>query len=161
MSALSFQPSTVTKSLRSGLTERANDVITSRYGLGSSDESETLESIGERYEITRERVRQIEADALRQMRESDTFENQQEAFSELEDLFHDLGILLREDTFLQNVSNRTSPKTTYSCFWILTVGSVVSGPMIIFITAGMWISEWLQRSTKHSRTYTIPCLLTS
>lgn len=108
MSALSFQPSTVTKSLRSGLTERANDVITSRYGLGSKDSSETLESIGDRYDITRERVRQIEADALRQMRKSDTFEGQQEAFTELEDLFHDLGVLLREDTFLENVSNRTS-----------------------------------------------------
>jgi DNA-directed RNA polymerase delta subunit len=108
MSALSFQPSTVTKSLRSGLTERANDVITSRYGLGSSDEPETLESIGDRYDITRERVRQIESDALRQMRDSDTFDNQQEAFSELEELFHDLGVILREDTFLDNVSNRTS-----------------------------------------------------
>jgi len=108
MSVLSFQPSKLTKSLRSGLTDRANDVITSRYGLGGQKESETLESIGERYEITRERVRQIESDALSQMRDSDTFKQHDTAFDELEELFHELGVILREDTYLQNVSGRRS-----------------------------------------------------
>jgi len=108
MSVLSFQPSQLTKSLRSGLTDRANDVITSRYGLGGQKESETLESIGDRYEITRERVRQIESDALSQMRESSTFKQHDTAFDELEELFHELGVILREDTYLKNVSGRRS-----------------------------------------------------
>lgn len=108
MSKLSFQPSKLTKSLRSGLTDRAQDVITSRYGLGGDTQSETLESIGGRYDITRERVRQIEADALRQMRESNTFEKQQDAIAEIENLLHELGVILRENTFLSHVSSRNS-----------------------------------------------------
>lgn len=108
MSVLSFQPSKLTKSLRSSLTDRAEDVITSRYGLGGQTEAETLESIGERYDITRERVRQIEADALKQMRDSDTFNSQQEALAELEELLHELGVILRENTFLNEVSGRKS-----------------------------------------------------
>src|SRR3989344_9288081 len=50
-----------------GLPERSRDVIISRFGIGRKH-SETLESIGKRYSITRERVRQIEADALKTIR---------------------------------------------------------------------------------------------
>ncbi len=50
--------------LLADLPERSQDVIVSRFGIGRED-YETLEAIGERYGITRERVRQIEADALK------------------------------------------------------------------------------------------------
>ena len=39
----------------------------SRFGIGK-DDYETLEAIGQRYGITRERVRQIEADALKHVK---------------------------------------------------------------------------------------------
>lgn len=108
MSVLSFQPSKVTRSLRSGLSDRAQDVITSRYGLGGKDEPETLESIGNRYDITRERVRQIESDALNQIRESDAFKGETDTFSELEDVFHSLGVIVPESHFMEHISNRKS-----------------------------------------------------
>ena len=46
------------------LSDRSRDIVLSRFGIGK-DDYETLEAIGQRYGITRERVRQIEADALR------------------------------------------------------------------------------------------------
>lgn len=46
------------------LSDRSKDIILSRFGVGK-DDYETLEAIGQRYGITRERVRQIEADALK------------------------------------------------------------------------------------------------
>ncbi len=46
------------------LSDRSKDIVLSRFGIGK-DDYETLEAIGQRYGITRERVRQIEADALR------------------------------------------------------------------------------------------------
>ena len=49
------------------LSDRSRDVILSRFGIGQ-DDYETLEAIGQRYGITRERVRQIEADALRHIK---------------------------------------------------------------------------------------------
>ena len=50
------------------LTPREAAVIKMRYGLEDCEEH-TLAAIGEALSLTRERVRQIEADALRKMRE--------------------------------------------------------------------------------------------
>ena len=48
------------------LSERERHVVTLRYGLGD-EEPKTLEEIGRRLSLTRERVRQIELDALRRL----------------------------------------------------------------------------------------------
>ncbi len=48
------------------LDARSRDIISRRFGL-SADEPETLESIGRQYGITRERVRQIEANAKKSL----------------------------------------------------------------------------------------------
>ncbi len=50
----------------SSLPEREREVVTLRYGLGG-DEPRTLEEIGRRLGLTRERVRQIELDSLRRL----------------------------------------------------------------------------------------------
>jgi len=51
------------------LSDRSKDIVLSRFGVGK-DDYETLEAIGQRYGITRERVRQIEADALKHIHSS-------------------------------------------------------------------------------------------
>ena len=51
------------------LTDREREVMRLRYGLGT-DREHTLEEVGRRLFITRERVRQIEAKALAKMRGS-------------------------------------------------------------------------------------------
>ncbi len=48
------------------LDARSRDIIVRRFGLGK-EEKETLESIGKEYGITRERVRQIEANAKKEL----------------------------------------------------------------------------------------------
>jgi RNA polymerase primary sigma factor len=50
-----------------GLTPREEEVIRMRFGLGSQQES-TLEEVGRRFSVTRERIRQIERNALRKLR---------------------------------------------------------------------------------------------
>ena len=50
------------------LTDRERQVITMRYGLGGTEPC-TLDEVGRHFEITRERVRQIEAKALLKMRQ--------------------------------------------------------------------------------------------
>ena len=64
MPTLSFKPKQVTKRLLGNLHDRAHDVIIKRYGLGEDAQSKTLEAIGKKYGITRERVRQIKNAAL-------------------------------------------------------------------------------------------------
>ena len=49
------------------LSEREQKVLALRFGLGDGN-SRTLEEVGRQFEVTRERIRQIEAKALRKMR---------------------------------------------------------------------------------------------
>ncbi len=49
------------------LPKRERAILTHRFGLGN-DRSETLEQVGQRFGVTRERVRQIQEVALRKMR---------------------------------------------------------------------------------------------
>lgn len=49
------------------LTEKEKEIIILRYGLDNG-RSQTLEEVGQKYGVTRERIRQIEAKALRKLR---------------------------------------------------------------------------------------------
>ena len=49
------------------LSPKERGVLEARYGLGG-EEPQTLEQTGERFKLTRERIRQIEAHALRKLR---------------------------------------------------------------------------------------------
>jgi RNA polymerase primary sigma factor len=64
------------------LTERERKVLELRFGLGDGY-SRTLEEVGKQFRVTRERIRQIEAKALRKMRHP-TRIHQLEGFLELE-----------------------------------------------------------------------------
>ena len=66
------------------LTERERKVLELRFGLGDGY-SRTLEEVGKQFRVTRERIRQIEAKALRKMRHP-TRMRQLHGFLELEEL---------------------------------------------------------------------------
>ena len=57
----------LSESLKS-LTEREEKVLRLRFGLVSDGKSRTLEEVGKKFLVTRERIRQIEAKALRKLR---------------------------------------------------------------------------------------------
>ena len=56
--------------LLSVLTERERGIIECYYGLNIDSERMTLEAIGEKYDLTKERIRQIKEKALRKLRHS-------------------------------------------------------------------------------------------
>ncbi len=104
MVTLNFKPKQVVKKLLSALPERAREVLVSRYGLGSSANTKTLEAIGNTYGITRERVRQIENYALTSIRKSDAFKEEREAYDELRNVLTKLGGIIAEDSLFEELA---------------------------------------------------------
>lgn len=88
---ISFKPKQVTKKLLATLPDRARDVLIKRYGLDTDGETHTLESIGQTYGITRERVRQIENYGLATIQKSDEYESFRTIFDELNEHIVALG----------------------------------------------------------------------
>ena len=56
-----------------GVDKRAQDILTQRYGLDGGDDK-TLAEVGISYDISRERVRQIERQALRTLKKNPTLQ---------------------------------------------------------------------------------------
>lgn len=100
---ITFQPKKTTKRLLNPLNARAREVITGRFGLGETGERKTLESIGKKYGITRERVRQIENFALKVIKKSEEFIEEQPVFEEIKKLMKDFGGVVHEEEFLTDL----------------------------------------------------------
>lgn len=120
MAILSFNPQILTKNLLDTLPKRSKDILSRRYGLEKSKKKQTLESIGKLYGITRERVRQIEDYSLANIRKSDEFKKAQENFSELKEALLNMGGVVSEDVFLQEIDS-DSKNQNYIHF-LLTLG---------------------------------------
>lgn len=117
----SFDSAALVRQLLSEVPERAREVLTYRFGLGSSSERQTLEAIGERWNITRERIRQIEAAGLEAIRASKTFEDTQASFNELSDYMHTLGAVIEEDELLKGFAGDEKVRNRFR--FLLVVGS--------------------------------------
>jgi RNA polymerase primary sigma factor len=59
--------SEITGEILGSLTERESKVLRMRFGIGMNTDH-TLEEVGKQFDVTRERIRQIEAKALRKLR---------------------------------------------------------------------------------------------
>lgn len=119
---LSFKPKIVVKRLLDVLPERGRQVLVSRYGLGTTPVKMTLESIGEKYTITRERVRQIENASIANIRKSSVFKNETEVFNELKSLFILLGGIVSEEDFLNHITTKDKALQNQIHF-LLTLGN--------------------------------------
>ncbi|HRH24116.1 MAG TPA: sigma factor-like helix-turn-helix DNA-binding protein [Candidatus Paceibacterota bacterium] len=117
----SFDSTTLVKKLLGEVSERAREVLTLRFGLGTKSERETLEAIGERWGITRERVRQIEAAAIEAVRASKGFKDAKPAFDELCAYVESQGAILPEDHLLSGLASDEKAKNRFR--FLLVVGS--------------------------------------
>jgi len=118
---VTFDSAALVKRLLSDVPERARDVLVRRFGLGTSPERETLEAIGDRSNITRERVRQIEAAGLESVRAGKAFKEAGPAFEELRKYVESLGSIVPEDELLAGLAK--DEKTRNRFRFLLVVGS--------------------------------------
>jgi 3-deoxy-D-manno-octulosonate 8-phosphate phosphatase KdsC-like HAD superfamily phosphatase len=119
-SPISFKPKQITKKLLSVLSTRAQDVIVNRLGLGDDVKRMTLESIGKKYKITRERVRQIENYSVATIRKSKEYAATKPFFDELRKIMVDQGTIVSEEHFLSHLSKDKS--TQNHLHFLLVVG---------------------------------------
>ena len=61
------EPAAATHDVLAGLTAREAKVLRMRFGIDMNTDH-TLEEVGKQFDVTRERIRQIEAKALRKLR---------------------------------------------------------------------------------------------
>jgi hypothetical protein len=115
-----FKPKVIVKRLLSTLPERSRVVLESRFGLGASPERVTLEAIGKRFGITRERVRQIENHALAQLKKSPAFGEAEGAFEELERIVDSLGGIVCEEDLLNFMTPEKSMQN--HIYFLLVLG---------------------------------------
>jgi len=101
---ITFKPKQVTKRILSNLAPRAYEVVVNRFGITTDGERKTLEAIGQKYGITRERVRQIENGALVLIRKSEAFKSEKAVFEEIKKLIHSMGAIVSEHEFLNHIS---------------------------------------------------------
>jgi hypothetical protein len=90
------------------LPERTQEILRRRYGLGDGD-AETLEKIGQDFGVTRERIRQIEAAGLRELR-SAAHEVVESIFAELERHLDAHGSVRAEHYLHEDFSDNASPE---------------------------------------------------
>ena len=121
MIKLSFKPKQVTKKLVDTLPERSRDVILKRYGLGIDTAKMTLEAIGSKYGITRERVRQIEENSLSMIRKSNQFTEFKNLFEELNNVILELGGFISENELLDILAKDES--TQNQIHFLLVLGN--------------------------------------
>ncbi len=119
-SHITFKPKTVVKKLLSSLPDRAREVLIFRYGLGKDVKRMTLDAIGKKYGITRERVRQIENYGIGNIRKSDEYKQEKAVFAEMETLLHSLGGIVVEDDFLGHISKDASLQN--HMYFLLVIG---------------------------------------
>jgi hypothetical protein len=117
---ITFKPKTVVKKLLSSLPDRAREVLVYRYGLGKDTKRMTLDAIGKKYSITRERVRQIENYGISNVRKSEEYKDEKPVFVEVEALLHSLGGIVVEDDFLGHISKDISLQN--HIYFLLVVG---------------------------------------
>lgn len=118
---VSFDSAVLVKKLLSEVPERAREVLVFRFGLGAASSRDTLEAIGERWSITRERVRQIEAAGIESIRNSKAFKDSQDAFAELYSYIDSLGGIVPEDALLEGLAVDEKAKNRFR--FLLVVGS--------------------------------------
>jgi len=119
---LSFNSKKTTKKLLDELNDRMKVVISERFGL-ETGVRRTLDSIGQRYGITRERVRQIESAALAIVKKSDSYVEMHVIFDEIRQVIDELGGIADEDN-LFDITYPNDPVMQNHLYFYLTLGDM-------------------------------------
>ena len=121
MITLTFNPKQINKNFLLELPDRSQNILIHRYGLGKDAKKETLDAIGKKYGVTRERVRQIENYSLKNIKKSDSFKSAETevVFKELIEVIKSLGEVVVENDLLNHLSKDKQIQNNFLLMLIL------------------------------------------
>jgi len=103
------------------LADRERNVLSGRYGLDDG-KSLTLEQIGQKLNLTRERIRQIEKDALKKLRRLNVPENLRKGVDLIFQIIEDRGNIAQENQILASIlATNNSAVAQQSVLFILNL----------------------------------------
>lgn len=112
----------VLDALNSISTQRTQEIISLRYGLRDG-QKRTLEEIGRKYGITRERVRQIEQAAFFDFKKSSSINILKPLFKTIDSFLNKEGKVVREERLLSSITGiEQSHPAKGAVFFALTLG---------------------------------------
>jgi hypothetical protein len=128
----------ISQNILKELPERTREVISRRFALNKNKKSETLESIGKSFKITRERVRQIENDGIKKAKKIAEEKNDfKEVISFYQKEIQKCGGVVKEDKvaiedknhtiFLISLTNkiiREKENDSFYSFWAINKESI-------------------------------------
>lgn len=137
-----FNPTEVASSLLKNLTSREEDVLRRRHGLLGREE-ETLEEIGKTYQVTRERVRQIENTAIDKIKKLKDFQEilapiESTVFSVLE---HRGGVMA-EESLLRELLQVTGETTLNRKNILFIIGCLLQNKFRAVRASGEFRQSW-------------------
>ncbi|MFA6410708.1 MAG: sigma factor-like helix-turn-helix DNA-binding protein [Candidatus Buchananbacteria bacterium] len=102
--AAQFNPNELVSGLLKNISNKESDILSRRFGLLGKNK-ETLEQIGKYYDITRERIRQIETATIKKIKDLKTFRSQIEAAEQhILHLLENYGGIMEEKFLLDEIS---------------------------------------------------------
>lgn len=116
MSQFNYQK--VCSTLMDSLLDKQKEVLQKRFGLAGNDK-ETLQEIGSGFNVTRERVRQIERDALQRLKKYQGDKIIQAIFATFRDYLKNQGGIKKEDSLLVDLGGNDFQNQVY---FLLTLG---------------------------------------
>jgi len=118
--------SNLTKSILKNLTGRNKDIIEKRFGL-FSDKKYTLQSIGNDFHITRERIRQIEKESMKNLKQVSPTKEFNQFISEVKKILKANYGFCEETQFFTILKKKYNEKNIdkFAIFIITISGSIV------------------------------------
>ena len=90
------------------LSERPRDIVVKRFNFNGDKEAKTLEKVGEEYKITRERVRQIEFEAMSKLKKIGRKHRISKIFKSVENNLKSRGGFAREEKIVSHLFGEKS-----------------------------------------------------
>lgn len=120
--ALNFNASDILSRIFNNVSEKEKEILIRRFGL-EGGEKQTLEEIGKKHSITRERIRQIQAAVIKKIKSLDDLQNQISSFSNIiKRILSEYGGIMEENHLLSELLNysENTPETKHATLFIIS-----------------------------------------